>query len=479
MESAILVALTLVLVAAVAYCIRHPAPLAAVSDGSPMPAAWRWVLVAYLLACGVVLINGLVIVASIDFPDSGVDLTAERPAAPAQASAGDSSALTLTTVVPQTTVGSAPTEFLTLIGRNIPDSATVRVNTAARMTSVVVRGIVLTAQLQAADFSKTLLLVDIAAGDQISNAIAVQVSKPRMPLLFGPWQRPISREQQLLLLALLAGALGSFLHAIKSLTDFIGNRTLTASWFWWYITRPLLGMAMALIFYSLLRGGFLAGTPADAKIVNPFGVIAVCALVGMFADKAADKLAEIFDTLFKADDKRSDKLIRPVVERLEPDTVSAGTASATIHLIGDRLDSVAKVRVGTTDHKPDSVSPKDVQVTCTAADLANVGTVSIVAITADGTASPTMTLRITDLKITALSPADAKVGAVYSHALTASGGKTPYKFSLKNPPAWLTVDNAGALQGTPSAAGPVAFSIVVRDADGTTIGQSVKLTVVA
>jgi hypothetical protein len=39
-------------------------------------------------------------------------------------------------------------------------------------------------------------------------------------------------------------------------------------------------------------------------VVNPFGVIAIGALVGMFADKAAQKLAEVFDTLFKADDTR-------------------------------------------------------------------------------------------------------------------------------------------------------------------------------
>ena len=31
-----------------------------------------------------------------------------------------------------------------------------------------------------------------------------------------------------------------------------GNRTLTASWFWWYVTRPFLGMALALIFYAVV-----------------------------------------------------------------------------------------------------------------------------------------------------------------------------------------------------------------------------------
>jgi hypothetical protein len=130
------------------------------------------------------------------------------------------------------------------------------------------------------------------------------------------WQLCVTRELQVVLLVLLAGALGSYLHAIRSLADFIGNRTAMASWFLWYIARPFVGMAMALIFYAVLRGGLLAGTPADAKVVNPFGVIAISALVGMFADKAAQKLAEVFDTQFKAANTRKDKLISPVVDKL-------------------------------------------------------------------------------------------------------------------------------------------------------------------
>jgi hypothetical protein len=37
----------------------------------------------------------------------------------------------------------------------------------------------------------------------------------------------------------------------------------------------------------------MVGTPADAKSVSEFGVVAMSAMVGMFADKASDKLAEI------------------------------------------------------------------------------------------------------------------------------------------------------------------------------------------
>jgi hypothetical protein len=118
----------------------------------------------------------------------------------------------------------------------------------------------------------------------------------------------INREVQLLLIAIFAGALGSYIHLLRSFTSFIGNGALKASWFWFYMSGPFVGMAMSLIFYAVLRGGFLAGTPADEKVVNPFGVLAVSALVGMFTDKAGLKLKAVFDTLFKADDERADKL---------------------------------------------------------------------------------------------------------------------------------------------------------------------------
>src|SRR4029434_5674271 len=105
---------------------------------------------------------------------------------------------------------------------------------------------------------------------------------------------------------------------MKSPAYLTGNRTAITSWFWWYITRPFLGATMALIFYAVLRGGFLTGTPADVRVVHPFGAIAVAALVGMFADKAAQKLAEIFETFFKADDRRGGRLAAPVIASVDP-----------------------------------------------------------------------------------------------------------------------------------------------------------------
>jgi hypothetical protein len=181
-----------------------------------------------------------------------------------------------------------------------------------------------------------------------------------------------------LLLAILAGALGSFVHSIGSFADFAGNQRLISSWTWWYITRPFLGAALAVIFYAVLRGGFMTGTPADSKSVNPFGVIAIGALVGMFADKASDKLGEIFDTLFKGGGNRTGKLAGPVINKLIPNTVASGSGQTQLKIQGDSLDTVKQVKFGDTTLTPKQGATKTaLEVDLTPALLAAPKTVKV------------------------------------------------------------------------------------------------------
>jgi hypothetical protein len=121
--------------------------------------------------------------------------------------------------------------------------------------------------------------------------------------------KPMSREVDLLLLAMVFGALGSLVHAAKSFASFAGNRALVASWTWWYALQPFVGMALALVFYVIVRGGlFVSGSSASA--VSPFGIAGVSGLVGMFSKQATDKLNELFCVMFptSADAARKDKL---------------------------------------------------------------------------------------------------------------------------------------------------------------------------
>lgn len=131
--------------------------------------------------------------------------------------------------------------------------------------------------------------------------------KATVTVLFGMTSLP--RETDLLLVSVIFGALGSFLHAAKSFTTFAGNRALVASWLWWYGLQPLVGMALSLIFYVVVRGGLFA-SGSNAASVSPHGVAGVSGLVGMFSKQATDKLNELFSTLFQtgADAERRDKV---------------------------------------------------------------------------------------------------------------------------------------------------------------------------
>jgi hypothetical protein len=114
-----------------------------------------------------------------------------------------------------------------------------------------------------------------------------------------------SPELRLILLVVVAGALGTLVHAGRSYVYFRGNRALAKSWLWWYFVMPLIGASLALIFFLLLSGGLLTGSARIGEI-NPYGVVGLAALVGMFAKKATGKLCELFDVLFgDAGDQKS------------------------------------------------------------------------------------------------------------------------------------------------------------------------------
>lgn len=120
------------------------------------------------------------------------------------------------------------------------------------------------------------------------------------------WGASFSREVDLLLLVLICGALGSFAHGARSFVDFVGNRTLRASWSAWYLLYPLIGATLALIFYLAVRGGFM--TTNAGTDVNLYGLTAISGLVGMFSKQATTKLSEVFTTMFKTD--KDDKSLK-------------------------------------------------------------------------------------------------------------------------------------------------------------------------
>lgn len=114
---------------------------------------------------------------------------------------------------------------------------------------------------------------------------------------------------------------------------------------------------MALIFYFVFRGGFITAgvNPSGdnaANYINPFGVAALAALVGMFSKVAADKLNEVFTTLFRpapgqGDAKRGDKLgasPMPSITSLSPASVKKGAKNIVVTIKGSNFSEKSEVR---------------------------------------------------------------------------------------------------------------------------------------
>jgi hypothetical protein len=147
--------------------------------------------------------------------------------------------------------------------------------------------------------------------------------------------RKLNREVDLLLLVILSGALGSFLHMAQSFSDFAGNRTLKSSWVWWYALRPFVGAGLALVIYEALRGGLISvgATPGfDANGMNPYGLMAGGALAGLFSKDATQKLGEVFSTIFQTGkaNQTKDKLLPQQTPAPAPKTTADAGGNAPV-----------------------------------------------------------------------------------------------------------------------------------------------------
>lgn len=72
-----------------------------------------------------------------------------------------------------------------------------------------------------------------------------------------------------------------------------------------------------------------------------------------------------------------------------------------------------------------------------------------------------------------------ELGSAYNHALSASGGSSPYSWTVDsgNLAPGLTLDNNGVIQGTPTAAGTSQFTVRVTGDNGVSSTASLSLTV--
>jgi hypothetical protein len=106
-----------------------------------------------------------------------------------------------------------------------------------------------------------------------------------------------SREVKLVLISILFGVLGASVQGISSLVVWNSRGKLEEGWGLWYIARPLVGAALSVMTYLIIRVGLIP-SPSGALVINDFGVAAIGALVGLMADEMSQKLRDVFDSLF-------------------------------------------------------------------------------------------------------------------------------------------------------------------------------------
>ncbi len=150
--------------------------------------------------------------------------------------------------------------------------------------------------------------------------------------------------QNILVLILFIGALGASLHALTSLAEYVGNRQFELSWMLWYFLRPFVGATLALLFYFVLRAGFLPQSPDMSTL---YGILAVAGLIGLFSKQALYKLSDLFDVLFQSDKERKlrGKLqsLTPVIDAFDPPRLKANTQERLVTVIGQNFIDVSKI----------------------------------------------------------------------------------------------------------------------------------------
>jgi hypothetical protein len=136
---------------------------------------------------------------------------------------------------------------------------------------------------------------------------------------------------------------------------------------------------------------------------------------------------------------------------------------------GGRLsDSRARVTIWTAPSTAGTYT-----VTCSVSDGKPGGTASRSAIL-------TVTEPTTPLSITTTSLTSGTVGVSYATNLSATGGKTPYTWSIISGslPSGLSLSTGGLISGTPTTAGTYSFTVQVRDSSSPQQTASKALSIV-
>lgn len=179
-----------------------------------------------------------------------------------------------------------------------------------------------------------------------------ELPDPEPMSFFGGWIKAnIYLETRLLLLVMLAGALGSLLHSLRSLYWYTGNRMMVWSWVAFYLLLPFTGAILSVVFYFVVRGGFFS-PQASFDHTSPFGFAALSALVGLFSPQATLKLKEVAETIFTKPGAGTDAKAQPASAQVPPETPPPAAAAS-----GDAVEELDGHDAEITADTPDENLP--------------------------------------------------------------------------------------------------------------------------
>src|SRR5438552_679221 len=161
-----------------------------------------------------------------------------------------------------------------------------------------------------------------ASGGAATPTPTPSAERARIRIFF--WHFEIWDEVRLLLIVILAGALGSLVHTVRSIFWYVGNRLLKWSWVPKYILQPFAGSALAVIFYVVVRGGFFS-PQTTFENTSPFGFAALAALVGLFSEQAVLKLKKVAETVLAKPAPGADSEPQDEGSSSRPDTAKSPT----------------------------------------------------------------------------------------------------------------------------------------------------------
>ena len=150
-------------------------------------------------------------------------------------------------------------------------------------------------------------------------------------------------NNKILWLIIIVGILGASIHALTSLSEFVGNNTFDKNWSLWYYLRPFVGALLALLSYWFLRAGLFS----IESTKDLYGILAVAGLIGIFSKQALYKISDIANAIFTSNHEKhlKGKLSENPIPKVNsiPQEITVGTTNRSIILTGENFVSSTKV----------------------------------------------------------------------------------------------------------------------------------------